>query len=163
MKSLLILRHAKSSWSDGTLSDHDRPLNERGKRDAPRVGELLRELSLTPERILCSTAKRAHKTAEKLVKSSGFEQEIVLLPELYLAPPSAYRAALRNLPDTVERAMVVGHNPGLEELLAELTGSSQHLPTAALAHVQLDVPRWSDIDDGTTGRMAGLWRPRDLD
>jgi phosphohistidine phosphatase len=163
MKSLLILRHAKSSWSDESLSDHDRPLNDRGKRDAPKVGELLRQLDLAPQRILCSTAKRARKTAAKAGQSCGFAGEIEQRPELYLAPPSAYREALQNLPDEVERAMVVGHNPGLEELLAELTGSPQHLPTAALAHVQLDVERWSDVQDGTTGKLAGLWRPRDSD
>jgi phosphohistidine phosphatase len=161
MKTMLILRHAKSSWSDESLSDHDRPLNNRGKLDAPRVGELLRELHLVPERILTSTAKRARKTAAKAAKSSGFAGDVTELDELYLAAPSTYRAALRNLPDTVERAMVVGHNPGLEELLMELTGRHEHLPTAALAQVELDVPHWSDVDDAARGRLIGLWRPRD--
>ena len=161
MKTLLILRHAKSSWSDDSVSDHDRPLNDRGKRDAPRVGELLRELNLVPERILSSTAKRARKTAAKVAKASGFAGEAAELPELYLASPSTYRAALRNLPDAVASALFVGHNPGLEGLLMELTGRHEHLPTAALAHVELDVSRWSEVDDGTTGRLMGIWRPRD--
>lgn len=159
MKTLLILRHAKSSWKDEEVGDHDRPLNKRGKRDAPRMGELLRQAHLQPELIISSTAKRARKTASKAAHQCGYQGIIELQGTLYLAPPDAYLEALRKVDDAIDRVMVVGHNPGLEQLLAMLTGQQVPLPTATLAHVELDVARWCDIDTQARGSLVGLWRP----
>lgn len=161
MKTILLLRHAKSSWNDSSLSDHDRPLNARGKRDAPRVGELLAELALVPDIILCSTAKRARKTAKKAARACGFAGETRLHEELYLASPDAYLAVLQNLSEDVERPLLVGHNPGMEQLLGSLTGCVEAFPTAALARIELDVEKWRDVTLAASGKLAGLWRPKD--
>ena len=117
MKTLLILRHAKSSWKNNALSDHDRPLNPRGQRDAPNVGKRLRNEDLIPDAILSSTAKRACQTAEAVAQESGCAGELQLSGELYGGGPEAYLEAIRNLPSAVDCALVVGHNPDLEELV----------------------------------------------
>ena len=162
MKEILILRHAKSSWSDSSLSDHDRPLKKRGLRDAPRIGQLLAERDLVPDVILCSTAVRARQTAERVLSGCGREVPVHFTKELYLAGPSSYLDLLAELPDTSRRAMVVGHNPGLEELVTVLTEEEETLPTAAMAWVQLPVETWSELAPHTRGRVVHLWRPREL-
>jgi phosphohistidine phosphatase len=162
MKTLLILRHAKSSWSDPTLSDHQRPLNKRGKRDAPRMGELLRDEQLTPDLIVASTAKRARKTAVKVADTCGYKGEIELTDSFYLARPGSYIQFLQQVPDENDSVMVVGHNPGLESLLDLLTGQSERLPTAALAQIQFDITSWREMADTPTGHLVSLWLPREL-
>ena len=162
MKSLLIMRHAKSSWSDESLSDHERPLNARGKRDAPRMGQLLLDEQLVPSMILSSTAKRAQKTAAKVAESCGYEGEIQHAERLYPGSPDDVLALLRELAADQARVLVVGHNPGLEELLAALTGQHEPLPTAAVAHVVLPVDVWTDLPQIPHGELVRLWRPREL-
>lgn len=163
MKELLILRHAKSSWAEPGMADHERPLNARGLRDAPRIGQLLRTEGIVPEAILSSTAVRARSTARLVADESGFAGEVALRPALYHAPPHRYREALAELPDSVTRAMVVGHNPGLEDLLEQLTGSGETLPTAALAHIALPIDGWTELSHRTPGRLLALWKPRELE
>ena len=97
MKTLLILRHAKSSWKDASLADHDRPLNKRGKRDAPRMGRLLQEQDLVPDRIISSTAKRARNTAKAVAKACNCKDKVELTSEFYHAGPGAYLAVLQNV------------------------------------------------------------------
>ena len=162
MKTLLILRHAKSSWDDESLDDHDRPLNKRGKRDAPRMGQLLRDEDLLPELILCSTAVRARKTLDKVCEAANYGGEKALNGELYMAGPSTYVDVLRSVDDRVERVMVVGHNPGLEELLSDLAGIDEHLSTAALAVVELPIERWNELELRTAGKLVQLFRPKEL-
>lgn len=162
MKTLLILRHAKSSWKHAELPDFDRPLNKRGKRDAPRMGELLRQADLLPELILSSSAQRARQTSQAVVDASGYPGEVRWLDSLYAAPPESYLEALRGLDDGLQSVMVVGHNPGLEELLEELTGAAESLPTAALAQVLLPIQRWSELDDEVSGELVQIWLPRQL-
>lgn len=166
MKMLLILRHAKSSWKFSGVSDHDRPLKKRGMRDAPRMGWLLREEDLLPDLILSSTATRARKTAELVAEKSGYEGELEYRSDFYGAGPEDYINALCSLTNEYTRVMVVGHNPGLEELLELLTGEAERLPTAALAQVALPIHTWrelSDIEESSLdGKLVNLWRPRDL-
>jgi phosphohistidine phosphatase len=159
MKTLLLLRHAKSSWADESLTDHQRPLNDRGKRDAPRVGELLIEHQLRPQVVLSSSAKRARKTAEKVIRATGLDVELRLADELYLAEPRAYVAQLQILPDDLRCVLIVGHNPGLEELCLELTGRHEQFPTAALAQIELTIDRWADTSLDQSGHLVGLWKP----
>ena len=163
MKTLLLLRHAKSSWKHEDVSDHDRPLNKRGKRDAPRMGKLLRDAQLTPELIVSSTAKRARKTASKVAKECSYEGVIELTGDLYLAPPTQYIQVLSNVPDHINRVLVVGHNPGTEDLLAQLTGCATHFPTAALAQVELDIATWDQLTNETRGQLIDSWRPSELE
>ena len=162
MKTLLILRHAKSSWKDASLSDHDRPLNKRGKRDAPRMGVLLQEEGLVPDLILSSTARRAKTTAQAAAEACGYEGELVLTRELYHAAPESYLMALQALPEAYQRVMVVGHNPGVEELLEDLTGAVERMPTAALAQVSLRISAWSELRLDASGGLVNLWLPRAL-
>ena len=162
MKTLLILRHAKSSWKDASLSDHDRPLNKRGKRDAPRMGALIRDEGLVPDLILSSTARRAKATAQAAAEACGYEDQVVLTPELYHAGPESYLMALYSLPDHYERVMVVGHNPGVEELLEDLCGATERMPTAALAQVALPIGAWSELQLEGEGQLVNLWLPKAL-
>jgi phosphohistidine phosphatase len=163
MKTLLALRHAKSSRNDLTLDDHERPLNKRGRRDGPRMGELVREHQLTPDVIISSDAVRARLTAEAVAEAAHYTGEILLDPHLYMASPAAIVAVLRTVRETKAGiVMIVGHNPGLEGLVAQLTGEDQDLPTAALAHVALPIDHWRDLKVSTRGTLLALWRPREL-
>jgi phosphohistidine phosphatase len=162
MKTIFILRHAKSSWEYPDLSDHDRPLNKRGKRDAPRIGEFLREHGLVPDLIISSTAKRAKTTVKRVVKSSGYDGEVELTSSFFHASPPAYIAALQRVSDDFHRVMVVGHNPGLEELVETLTGKAVVMTTGAFAHVSLPIDSWSELERDTEGNLIGLWSPKEM-
>jgi phosphohistidine phosphatase len=162
MKSLLVLRHAKSDWHDSELADQDRPLNKRGTRDAGRMGRLLHEESLLPDLIITSTAKRARQTVERLVAASGYTGTVATKAVFYLAGPSTYLRVLREVKDDPQRVMVVGHNPGLEELVNSLTSTSTTMPTAALVEITLPLSAWQELDEATRGELKGVWRPREL-
>ncbi len=162
MKTLLILRHAKSSWDNALLTDYERPLNKRGKQEAPRMGQLLREQDLVPDLIITSSAERALATAEAVALASGYEQEIRATRSFYHADPDVYIDALRQLDDSLERVMFVGHNPGMEELLEELTGLWEQMSTAALAQISLPINHWREFEDGTNSELVNLWRPKEL-
>jgi phosphohistidine phosphatase len=161
MKSVLVLRHAKSSWKHPDLSDHDRPLNKRGKRDAPRMGRLLKKENLVPDIIISSTAMRARATAEVVAKASGYKGDITFSRSLYAAGPQAYIDALHDLSDDHVRALVIGHNPGLEELVEMLTGEIHLMPTCSLAYVKLRIGKWIERDYKIKGHVAEIWRPPD--
>ena len=167
MKTLLVLRHAKSSWDDPALDDHERPLNARGERDAPRIGQRAREEGLAPELIVSSDAVRARLTAAAMADATG--GRILLDPRLYHANATEILAALRSVVEdsvgensvganSVATVMIVGHNPGLEQLIALLTGELEHLPTAALAQIALPIEQWSALDTAVRGTLIGVWR-----
>jgi phosphohistidine phosphatase len=161
MKTLLLLRHAKSSWDDPSLRDFDRPLARRGKRDAPLMGEALRERGPLPDYVLSSTAKRARSTVKAFIKTSGLEMEPHFEQGVYEAPSSELMKIVRRLPDGSACALMVGHNPGFEDLVSRLTGSFESMPTAALACIELDIERWEDAEDGR-GKLAWLLTPKQL-
>jgi phosphohistidine phosphatase len=163
MKILLILRHAKSSWANPILADFDRPLKKRGKRDAPRMGRFIRQQDLVPDLILSSPALRARQTAQAVVEESGYQGEIELVPDFYPGDPISHFDALLSAPDQCHVVMIVGHNPGLEELLGVLTGESARMPTAALAQVSLPIDHWADLDDEPVGALINFWRVKELD
>jgi phosphohistidine phosphatase len=162
MKTLLILRHAKSSWNNSQLSDYERPLNSRGKQDAPRVGQLLRDEELVPDLIITSSAERALKTAEAVADASGFENEIKYTRHLYHAAPEQYIEVLQEVGGDYERVMVVGHNPGIEYLVELLTDVGERMPTAALAQVDLPIEQWAELDEEVKGKLVNVWRPKEL-
>jgi phosphohistidine phosphatase len=165
-KELLIMRHAKSSWDNPNVSDHDRPLNRRGLKTAPSMSQWLVTQDLLPDRVLSSTAQRALSTAEIMLE--GFRDsriELDVHAALYHAAAEEYLRWLSLLPDGVHRAMVVGHNPGLEELVLALTGFDVAMPTAAIAHVILEIDDWKNLVDGKPGKvhqLIGVYRPKDL-
>ena len=162
MKTLLVLRHAKSSWNDPALDDHERPLNKRGRRDAPRMGELVREYGLIPDVIISSDAVRTRLTAEAVAEAARYAGEILLDPHLYLACPADIHSLLTTVRENAGTVMIVGHNPGLEKLVEQLTGERQDLPTAALAQIGLPIDQWLDLKLSTRGTLVGLWRPEEL-
>lgn len=162
MKTLLIFRHAKSSWKDDSLPDHDRPLNKRGERDAPRMGEVLREQGFQPDLILCSTAVRARETVRLALGEIDFEGKLELREDLYAFEPGPYLNALTGLDETIDQVMIVGHNPALEELLVGLTGEHHRMATAALAHLELPIHNWQEISFGMGAKLVNLWMPKEL-
>jgi phosphohistidine phosphatase len=162
MKTLLLMRHAKSSWKDTELADHERPLNKRGMKDALFMGDVLKEKELMPQKILGSTAVRVQETVNQLVKDCGYNGEIQFLDELYLAEPEVYLTVLRTLPESLERVMFIGHNPGLEGLLQVLSGRIESLPTSSVAYLNLPIQVWGEIDGKVEGELIEMLEPREL-
>jgi phosphohistidine phosphatase len=162
MKNLLVLRHAKSSWKHPELADHDRPLNKRGQHDAPRMGEHLREQNLIPDLIISSTAKRARQTAEIVADTSGYQAEIQFERACYASDPEVLIDILQQVSDDIHCAMIIGHNPDLEELVEILTGDWERMPTAALALIELPIDEWAGLSPELSGKLVDIWRPREL-
>jgi phosphohistidine phosphatase len=161
MKTLLLVRHAKSSWDDPRLADFERPLNGRGFKAAPFMGELLKTKKLDPSMIVSSPATRARQTAELFRDAGQFQVDITFDGRIYEASPRALREVASELPDAVNEVMLVGHNPGMEGFIRYLTGQLEPMPTAAAAVIDLGVERWEDVDDGC-GSLRTIFRPRDL-
>jgi phosphohistidine phosphatase len=164
MVTLLVLRHAKSSWKDASVSDHDRPLNTRGRRDAPRIGDLIARLDLVPDVVISSTAARTRATVGAALERVAYRGEILYDEALYLADPSTIVDVVRGYVGSGgARLMVVGHNPGLEQLVYDLTGRHESFPTAAFAQIELPIDAWEDLRLETSGRLVGLWRPKEIE
>jgi phosphohistidine phosphatase len=162
-RRLLVLRHAKSSWADTSGGDWARPLNDRGRRDAPHVGQLLRRLSLLPDLIITSDAVRAETTARMAADAAGYTGTIVRSPALYHATPDAVIEVLREAPEPgAGTIMIVAHNPGLEQLVTQLSGEHVTLPTAALVNLAVPVEDWRDVDLATGATLIDIWRPAEL-
>ena len=166
LKTLLILRHAKSSHDDPKLSDHDRPLAKRGKRASKKIARLMDREGLWPERILSSTATRAASTIRRVIQASAEPERnaelVEFRRELYTFDAGEYVDAVRATAGDERSLMIVGHNPGLENLVYYLSGEHRRFPTAALARIELSIDAWDRMDRGT-GTLRGLWLPRELD
>ena len=163
MKRLLILRHAKSSWADSSIDDWHRPLNDRGERDAPRAGEWLRARDLLPDVIISSDAIRARATAEAAAEAAGLSKAIVLEPSLYHAAPEDVIEVLNAVNDEMRSVLIVGHNPGLEELVGKLAGEAHGMPTAGLFVFDVPITRWRDLDLTSDASLIEMWQPRGFD
>lgn len=164
MLTLLLMRHAKSGWDDSGLRDHDRPLNARGEKAAPRIGELLAKLGLAPERILFSTAARSRATAELVAAAAGVDADsLISLEDLYLAPPSVVLDAVVRRGGNATRLLVVAHNPGLEELVASLARRPEVFPTGAVAAFRCGIDGWDEAALDMDAEAIGVWRPKELD
>ena len=161
MKTMLLMRHAKSSWKDQSLSDHDRPLNKRGRGDAPRMARLLIDKALVPAWVVTSSAKRARKTALAVVEQIVFEGELDVRDELYHAKPYEMLHVVRSLPDHADRILLVGHNPGMEDFVTYLTGGYETMPTSAIARIDVPVTTWSDVAAGDAA-LVDVWRVKEL-
>lgn len=161
MKTLLILRHAKSSWDDAELSDFDRPLNSRGLEAAPLMGTVIYDHHLQPQMILSSPAKRAKQTAILVKETAGIEENISFVEGIYEASPLKLLKIVSEINDKNETVLIVGHNPGLEGFVKMLTDHSYALPTAALVKIDLNIESWSDIT-ANRGKVTMFICPRDL-
>ena len=161
MKTLLLLRHAKSSWKDENMRDFDRPLNQRGVKAATRMGKYARKHKLQPNLILSSPAERARETTALLLESSGLNVELRYDERIYEASAVRLLEIVSQIEETAGVVMLVGHNPGFEELLEALTGENHHLATAAMACIELNVEKWNKTRPGT-GRLEWLAGPKDV-
>jgi phosphohistidine phosphatase len=162
---LALIRHAKSDWDDPTVDDHDRPLNERGRRSAPRIGVWLAAQGFVPEAVLCSTALRTRETWDLIAPHLPGAPEPVFTRGLYLAAPADMLNAIR---DTEAHSLaVIGHNPGIGSLawsLCETPPAHEKFgvyPTCATLVLDFEAQHWADISPGM-GRVAGFAIPRDL-
>jgi phosphohistidine phosphatase len=162
MKTLLLMRHGKSSWKD-VKKDEDklRPLTKKGEKDVEKMSELLEEKEILPQIILTSTAKRARETANIFLDQCCGEITYIALDTLYLAEPPAIIEALKTLPDQADRVIVIGHNPGLEGLLQHLTGAVESLPTSSIAYLELPIERWSELSLDAQVEKWDKWKPKD--
>jgi phosphohistidine phosphatase len=162
-RQLALVRHAKSSWADPDIADHDRPLNARGRRAATLVGRHLRNAGLEPHLVLCSSATRARQTLELL--NIGTTTEVLIEDQLYGAAASALLARVRRVPAAVRSLLLIGHNPGIEELARMLVGDGlavpEKFPTAAVADLRLPIRTWTELDSGI-GRLCAFVIPRKL-
>ncbi|MGE3291821.1 MAG: histidine phosphatase family protein [Geminicoccaceae bacterium] len=171
MPELLLFRHAKSRWDEPEVGDHDRDLAPRGLEAARRMGALLRERGLIPDRVLCSTARRAVHTWELAAQELGAAAPVRLDDRLYMAAPERIVTVARELGGDARRLLVVGHDPGMHRLAIRLVGKGDaglrdrlaaKFPTAGLACYRLGLARWAEFS-GAPGELVGFWRPRDLD
>lgn len=159
-RQLVLLRHAKSSWSHPERADHDRPLNARGRRQAPLVGAWLDEHACRPDLVLCSSARRARETVEALGEAATWDVAVRLEQDLYLAEPEGILELVAWLGDTATCLLVVGHNPGLSTLASRLAGREIALRTACLARFEMSGP-WTDLlrPGADTGQLLDLVCP----
>lgn len=161
MKTLLLLRHAKSSKDDPSLIDFDRPLNERGKNDAQLIGKYIRQQKIKADFVVSSPAERARQTAELVLKSAGLKVELRFDKRIYEAAVRSLLNVVSQIEDTANAVVLVGHNPGFAELLEALTGEARDLPSASLACIELSVEKWSKVLGGV-GHLKWLVTPRKL-
>jgi phosphohistidine phosphatase len=163
LKTLLILRHAKTQ-SDAPTGDHARELTERGHRNAAAMGAYIHNLTQPPDAIITSDATRALQTAEVVAAAGNFAAPLTVEPRIYAADLDTLLAVVRRIPDAVNSAMIVGHNPGFEELAETLAGNHDEgirLPTSGLALLEFDVERWDAVREGT-GRLREVATPRTI-
>jgi phosphohistidine phosphatase len=167
MKQLLLLRHAKSSWEDRGLADHDRPLAPRGRRAAKLIAEHLRRERVAPALVLCSSAQRTRETLERIAPALGEQVPVQIERELYAASEHRLLERVRGVEESVESVMVIGHNPGVEQLALSLAVSGENLaavrrkyPTGALATLEF-AGRWRELGPGSA-ELADFVTPKQL-
>jgi len=159
MKTLIVMRHAKSSWDDASMADIDRPLNERGRAAAPFMGRLIAGNGIVPNIVVSSPARRARETAELVKNAGGIGAEIRFDERIYEADPQTLVRVVSELGEEYSAAMIVGHNPGMEGLVRFLTGSSEEMPTAAVAVINIETIGWAALGAGT-GKVERVYRPK---
>ncbi|HSF84438.1 MAG TPA: histidine phosphatase family protein [Acidimicrobiia bacterium] len=160
MKRLLVMRHAKSDWSAGALRDHDRPLNARGVEAARRMGTLLEEIGQVPDLIVSSSAVRARRTVELAAEAGEWGAPIRIEPGLYGTSAASAMRVVSTTAETVERLMIVGHQPAWGALVADLTGGAVQMKTATVAIIDLMLGRSWKLHEPAHGELVALLQPR---
>ena len=159
------MRHAKSSWKDLNLQDHNRPLNKRGKHDVPLMGKRLRDQKMSLDLIIDSTAVRAEATANLFATAFKYKGEIILEELVYRARPIDVLNLLSKCSDKYNNILLVGHNPTVEGVIEMLTASPGiTMATCALAHLTLTIDRWTELTkkQPIIGKLVNLWTPKEL-
>jgi len=155
MKTLFLIRHGKSSWDASAVPDQDRPLDSRGKRDAPKMGKRLAKRHVKPDLILSSPARRALTTAQIIAKTLDYKlKDIVVEDRLYVSDADDLLNVVHELGDKLERVMLFGHNPELTELAHRLSSDITHMPTCAVAEFAFDAKSWSKIGEAKPANVA---------
>jgi phosphohistidine phosphatase len=151
-RTVVLIRHAKSSWANPSEKDFDRALNERGKKDAPLMGDELKKRNIIPDAIISSTARRARQTAKRIAKAVGFDiEQIQQIDSLYLCEPSAFKDVITNLEITVNTVFIIAHNPGITEFANQLSNQFRvdDMPTCAVVVAQASFQSWLEFNEGT--------------
>jgi len=161
MKTLFLLRHAKSSWKDEDLADFERPLNDRGRKAAELIGNFIAKQNVTIDLVISSPAVRARETIELVLRASKRSPELRFDQRVYEASPTRLLEITSQIEEDRKSVLLVGHNPGMEELLALLVGVEQHMPTASLAQVVLGSKKWDKIL-GEKGVLESFVKAKDL-
>ncbi|NNK93816.1 MAG: histidine phosphatase family protein [Desulfobacterales bacterium] len=161
MKQLLLIRHAKSSWANPDLADFDRPLNKRGKRDAPYMGKLLAAQGISPELIITSPAKRAKRTAKTIAAKIGYDEgSIIYREDIYMSGLSGLLKAIASTDNSINSLALVGHNYAITELAEWLTGKViGNIPTCGIVSIEFRVPSWKKIIEHS-GRLIFFDYPK---
>ena len=169
MKTLILLRHAKSGWDDPVARDFDRPLNPKGQRAAVAMGRHMKSLGLEFDAVVASPAVRVVETLEQVATGYGGDLAPAWDKRVYLASAATLLDLVHDLPDGADTVLMAGHNPGLEELVLGLVPGGalrsdveEKFPTAALAELRFEAERWQDVEPGE-GELVRFIRPRDLD
>lgn len=163
MKTLLLMRHGKSSWDGKKIKDEERPLKKRGRKDSKYIANILKENELIPQLILASTAERTKETAQIVAEKSGYKGEITHFHSFYMGEPDDFLKKLHKLDDKMERVLLIAHNPGLEAFLQVLCGKVTSLSTATLAYLVLPIDHWEDLTLETEAELIGIWKPKEDD
>lgn len=162
MKTLLLMRHAKSSWKDTELADHERPLKKRGKKDTVLMAKQLKKKDLVPDMVLSSSAVRATETLEVLLDTIKVKGKVKTKDVLYMAEPETYIEKINDVDDDVDTLLVIGHNPGLESLVQILADEVVTMSTGAVAVLALPIKSWKKLSAETKAELAKTWKPADL-
>ena len=160
-RTLYLLRHAKSSWKDASLRDFDRPLKGRGRDAAKQIAKRLASEKPQPVLVVCSPAARTRETAEIVLKHSNLKVDVNFVQRIYEASLRDLLQVVSEIPDDKEAVIMIGHNPGFEELVAYLSGEHRRMPTCALAKIRLDVESWKGIKAGD-GTLVSFITPKEL-
>jgi phosphohistidine phosphatase len=152
LKTIILVRHAKSSWDDFSLKDEDRPLTDRGKKNAPDMAKRLLKKKIPIDAILSSPAKRAKSTAEYFAKEYDIpKKKIILIPELYMASSDAFVKTIRNAPEKADSIALFSHNEGITQFANSLSEARvDHMPTCSVFAVKVDIASWSEFEPGKT-------------
>jgi len=157
-RTLVMIRHAKSSWANPLQSDFERPLNDRGQKDAPMMGDRLNKCNLKPDLIISSTAKRAKQTAKKVAAAFGYDEgKIKWYDRLYHCIPSVFEEVLYEVDDSVQTVFVVAHNPGITDFVNQLSDKFKidNMPTCGIVAAEFELEEWNEFS--TTGKKVILF------
>lgn len=161
MKTLYLLRHAKSSWKDGTLADIERPLNGRGRKASETMGGFLKKEKVIPDLVLSSSAVRARQTTDLVMAAANLSSELRFDERIYEASAQRLLEVVQQIDKSKKNVLLVGHNPGLEEFLELLTGSVETMPTGTLSKVNLRAATWAAVKR-KAGTLEWIVRPKEL-
>ena len=162
-RTITLIRHAKSSWNNPSLSDFDRPLNKRGEGDAPRVGEVLQEAGVLFDKVLCSDARRARQTLSLLKQKLDIDEAIIEYRQnMYGASSHHLQCCVAEQPDAISSIALIGHNPGMEELVYDLAEEPVgHMSTCNVVQLVFDCESWEKLNS-SRGKLIFVIRPREL-